>query len=441
MTMIVQRVLLGVALLAGVTSCAAGPARTNSQPPRAGSAVRDADIAFYEARVVRDPYGALDRAALGALYLGRGKATGSETDYRRAERLARESFRTRRRRNDHAASVLTGALMAQHRFVEARNVLQEVMREDPTDPTVRATLGEIDLELGRYPEADRLFGSVALLRTTGSIGTRYARWLEINGHSGEARELLAGLRDEMAGGFRIQPDQLAWFDLRLGDLAFRNGRLDLAAQTYRRGLATVPEDPRLLTALAQLRAAEGHWQEAIALGERSIAGLLDPATLGLLADSYEAIGDSGRSGEYARAMEVAVSRQPGAYHRGWALFLLDRHRRVDDMLARSMAELATRKDVYGYDVAAWALHQAGRDREARVLSDSALARGTRDGLLHFHAGVIALGLADSSHARSEFTRALDINAHFHPRHADEARLALRGLSIEHRPRDRQCLSC
>ena len=424
----VHRKLLDVAVIAGLTACAAAPAPKSQGRERSSASLRDADISFYEARVARDPYGARDRAALGALYLGRGRATGNETDYRRAERLARESFHTRRRRNDGAAAILAGALMAQHRFPEARDIMLEIVRQDPSEPTARATLGEIDLELGRYRDADSLFGSIALARTTGSVGPRYARWLEINGRSGEARELLTTLRQDMETGFRVQPEQLAWFDLRLGDLAFRNGRLDLAAEAYQRGLAVVPEDPRLLTGLAQLKAAQGAWKEAISLGERSLAGLFDPATLGLLADSYDAVGDSTRANDYARAMEVAVSRQPGAYHRGWALFLLDRHRRVDDMLARATAELATRKDVYGYDVAAWALHQAGRDGDARALSDSALARGTRDGLLHFHAGMIALGLADSARARTELTTALDINPHFHSRHADEARATLLALS-------------
>jgi tetratricopeptide (TPR) repeat protein len=233
---------------------------------------------------------------------------------------------------------------------------------------------------------------------------------------------------ELEGGFRAQPEQLAWFDLRLGELAFRNGRLDLAAEAYHRGLNAVPDDPRLLTGLAQLDAARGNWTEAIRLGERSLASLFDPVTLGLLADSYEALGDSTRASQYARAMEVAVSHQPGAYHRGWALFLLDRHRRVPDMLARAQAELVNRKDVYGYDVAAWALHQAGRDREARALSDSSLTLGTRDGLLHFHAGMIALALADSARARTELTTALAINPRFHLRHADEARATLYALA-------------
>ncbi len=418
------------ALIAGLLSCTMRSAPPTDITRPDGAAIRDADISFYEARVARDPYGARDRAVLGALYLGRGRASGNENDYRRAERLARESYHTRRKRNDAAASVLAGALMAQHRFPEAHDLVNEVLRHDPGEPTTRATLGEIALELGRYREADSIFTGLSVLRTSVSVGPRYARWLELSGHGGEARELMTTLRKSLEGGYRVQPEQLAWFDLRLGDLAFRNGRLDLAAASYRRGLALAPGDPRLLTGLAQLSAATGDWRQAIALGEQSLGALFDPVTLGLLADSYEAVGDAGKAEEYTRAMDVAVSHQPGAYHRGWALFLLDHHRRVDDMVTRALRELTTRRDVYGCDVAAWALHQAGRDREAMAWADSALARGTRDGLLHFHAGMIALALDDSSRARAELQTALDINPHFHPQHADEARRALRLLSAD-----------
>lgn len=416
------------ALLTALVSCTPPPARhTDTSAPDA-AAIRDADISFYEARVANDPYGARDRAVLGALYLGRGRATGNEKDYRRAERLARESYRTRRKRNDAAASVLASALMAQHRFVEAHAVLLEVLDRAPSEPASEATLGEIALELGRYREADSIFASLSVIRTTPAVAPRYARWLELNGHSGEARELLTALRRSLEGGYRVQGEQLAWFDLRLGDLAFRNGRLDLAAESYARGLDAAPGDPRLLTGLAQLSAAKGDWPTAIALGEQSLGALFDPVTLGLLADSYEATGDTAKAGEYTRAMDIAVSHQPGAYHRGWALFLLDHHRRVDDMVTRALRELKTRQDVYGCDVAAWALHQAGRDREAMAWADSALTRGTRDGLLHFHAGMIALALADSTRARTELMTALEINPQFHPRHAGEARGALRRLS-------------
>ncbi len=88
-------------------------------------------------------------------------------------------------------------------------------------------------------------------------------------------------------------------------------------------LLEAPDDYRLLGAEARLHAAERDWSGAIRVGERAIANVLDPATLGLLSDCYAAQGDTAKAAEYAKAMEVSVSQQPGAFHRAWSLFLLD----------------------------------------------------------------------------------------------------------------------
>jgi len=58
------------------------------------------------------------------------------------------------------------------------------------------------------------------------------------------------------------------------------------------------------------------------------------------------------------------------------------------VLARVNEELKTRRDVYGYDLLAWALHKAGRDPEARVAMRRALAWGTQDPQLRRHAAEI-----------------------------------------------------
>src|SRR5262249_28983933 len=139
-----------------------------------------------------------------------------------------------------------------------------------------------------------------------------------------------------------------------------------------------------------------------------------PVVLGILSSSHEALGDSADADQYARAMEVAVSHQPGAYHRGWALFLLDHQRQVERIKARALEELKTRKDIYGYDVAAWALHQAGDNKGALAFADSALALGTRDAMLHLHAARIALALGDTLRAGREASDAAAINPWYRP---------------------------
>jgi hypothetical protein len=50
--------------------------------------------------------------------------------------------------------------------------------------------------------------------------------------------------------------------------------------------------------------------------------------------------------------------------------------------------VTTRRDIYGYDLAAWAYHKAGRHAEARAMMVHALRLGTVDPLLTAHARAI-----------------------------------------------------
>jgi tetratricopeptide (TPR) repeat protein len=222
-------------------------------------------------------------------------------------------------------------------------------------------------------------------------------------------------------------EQLAWFQLRLGDLAMRQGHLAEARREFERGLSLLPGDYRLLGAMARLELASGRPQAAIEYGERALGGTLDPATLGVLHDAYAAQGDRTGAEQYARAMEVAVLNQPGPLHRAWSMFLLDHGRDVASVLARAEEEIRTRHDVYGWDLLAWALHRAGRDPEAREAASRALALGTRDAGLHYHAGMIAWSLADTAGASRHLREALAINPYWHPTQSRAARALLDSL--------------
>jgi len=375
---------LATALVRSGVAAGTGPA--DGGVPAA--AHRDADITFFERRVAADPIGAADRARLAALYLQRGRETGDFGDYRRAERLARRSLALRVAHNANTYGTLTAALLAQHRFVEARAAARALAAREPGVPRHQAGLAEIDLELGRYGEARALFDSVWPARHDLAVATRLARWAELTGRTDLARRLLEQALTDARGRADLPAEQLAWFHLRVGDLALRHARLEDAGWALRAGLAVRPGDYRLLAALARLEAARGRWRRAIAYGEDAIAAVPDPATFGLISDAYQALGDSSTAAQYAHAMEVAVAGQPGQWHRAWSLFLLDHDRRVPEVLAKAREELATRHDIYGYDLVAWALHRQHRDREARVAMVRALALGTDDPQLRAHAAAI-----------------------------------------------------
>jgi tetratricopeptide (TPR) repeat protein len=249
------------------------------------------------------------------------------------------------------------------------------------------------MEVGDDALATAMFRSVWQQRSELSMAPRVARWLELTNHVREARQLLEAARDEARRRRNVASETKAWFHLRVGDLELRAGNANRAERAFREGLKVEPGDPRLFAAMARLAMARGHTRDAIVWGERAVGLQLDPATLGLVGDAYAALGDRARADEYFGTLEVAVASQPGAFHRAWSLYLLDHGMQVDTVLARATAELRERRDVYGYDLAAWALHKKGRNAEAAILMQRALRFSTPDPLLMRHAEAIAASIA------------------------------------------------
>ena len=239
---------------------------------------------------------------------------------------------------------------------------------------------------------------------------RLARWAEIEGQPDKARRLLHATLVNAMKTNGVPKEQMGWYWLRVGDVEFRTAHYREADSAYIAGLAIHPDDYRLLSALARSAAIQKKWPQAIEYGERTIGISLDPSTLGTLSDAYAAIGDTAKSAEYAHVLDVAVLKQPGAYHRAWSLFLLDHDRHVATVSRKIREELKTRHDVYAYDLLAWCLHKEGRDAEATRAMTLAMREGTKDPQLTYHASEIGRALRQA--------------------HGDDSRGALTGAAVQ-----------
>ncbi|HEY8794573.1 MAG TPA: hypothetical protein VIM15_06455 [Gemmatimonadaceae bacterium] len=380
-----------------------------AQPRLTPAQMLDSNIAFYEGVALRDPTGGMALGTLALLYMRRARATGDYQDVLRSESAARRSLNNRGAHNTKARQALAASLLSEHRFGDALGIAQDLSERDASNAAFRASVGEIQMELGHYDDARASFASVAGNASDLSVAPRLARWAELEGNPDSAYRLMNASLLAIVDRAEVPAEQKAWFWLRMGDLQLRRGRIDEAATDYARGLAVHTDDYRLLSAMAKLEGARHNWRTAIDYGERSVAVSFDPATLGIISDSYLALGDSAKADEYAHAMEVAVSKQATAYHRAWSLFLLDHRRRVSEVLAKAQEELHTRRDIYGYDVVAWALHASGRDPEAREMMTHALALGTQDAMLFYHASMIDRALGRNDVATGELAHARALN--------------------------------
>jgi tetratricopeptide (TPR) repeat protein len=387
-------------------------------------ALRDADIAFYAKRAVEDPWSAADRAQLAGLWLQRGRESGDPADFRRAEQLARASLSLRESRNARTRLVLASSLLAQHRFTEALEVAEDLVRDEPEIVGYRALLAEIALELGRYEEAAAQFDTLYHARRDLAVAPRLARWAELRGDRAHARRILEAALETARSRSDLPREQLAWFHLRVADLALRHGRLRDAERALRDGLVGEPGDTRLVAALARVAAARGRWREAIRLVELA-ADRADLAALALAGDAAAALGDTATAERWYAAVEHRAAENPEPFNRQWTQFRVDHARRLPETIALLLDEVRVRPDVLGWDLLSWALYQGGAYSEARSAIRQAVRLGTQDALLYFHAGMIEhrLGRADS--ARALLEHALRLNPRFHHFYADTARAMLR----------------
>lgn len=414
-----------VAVIAPRASALARPAvvvNTSGSSPELERVDRNID--FWTGAANIDSFSAFFAAHKAAQLIQRARLTGEAIDAERAELEARRSLALRTHHNGGAFVTLAASLLEQHRFTEARDIARQLVAGQPDVDVYNSLLGETQLEVGDYEGARASFAAV--VAPTASSGTlaSAARWAELQGQTREARRLLRIARTMATKLPDMPAAEIAWFDMRDGDLALREGQPRSAEAAYRRGLALAPTDYRLQAAMSRLALALGRWNEAIAYGEASIAGVLDPGSLGVIADAHAGKGDTARAAEYERTMEVALSGQPGAYHRAWSLYMLDHGRRAPEMVTLALEELKTRRDVYGYDIAAWALHKANRNAEAREMMAAALRLGTRDPLLFYHAGAIAHAAGDVGGARGYLTQALALDPVSRPQYAAMARRIL-----------------
>ena len=303
--------IAGVAVTLAFAGVAATSGDTAVEVPVSGSGVeqRNLEIEAWKNALSVDPSSAVALTQLASLHLQRSRETGSESDVEVASEYARRSLANRVSRNGRAYATLATALVAQHRFAEAENVVEQAVGYDPGVPEYKALLGEVRLELADYEGARPLFDSLAPYGNRLSIAPRLSRWAEMNGETERAYMIMNKATRHAAGRRDLPREQVAWFHYRLGDMEMRRGRLRRANAEFQRGLELNPSDYRILSAMSRLALLKGKPREAIEAGEIALSHKVEPKTLWVLAEAYLADGDTVRAAESVSAMHLTAGAQ------------------------------------------------------------------------------------------------------------------------------------
>ena len=386
---------------------------------------RDDQLRVWTVALNSDPASALALAQLAALNVQKARETGSEDYYPIAESLARRSLELRTQRNAKTYVVLASALLAQHRFAEARVAAASARSLEPDVAQYRALLAEIDMELGDYGAAAQGFTGLGRYRTHLSIGPRLARWEEVNGHTAAARAILETGVAEAEKRRDLPREQLAWFHFRLGDHYRRHGSPRRARRSFAKALEVNPGDYRAYKAMGELELANGNSSAALVNARAAVRRSRTPETLLALATALRESGDTAAAVAIDAEVEAKIGPDGGTFERAWHAYRLEwsaPSARLVELLERESRE---RGDVQGFDLLAWAYYKSARLPESRTAISSALRTGTSDAGVWYHAGVILRASGEESRARAYMREALRLNPRFHIRHAEHARRVAR----------------
>lgn len=395
--------------------------------------VEDA-ILFVQNRIRQNPNDAVSYSLLGNLYIRQARETGDVSGYGRAEESLQKSL-------DlipgyaPAGSSLASVYYARHEFEEALDLATRVYESNWRNTSALVIMGDANLSLGNYQQAEEIYLSLEETDATPPVLARLANLAELKGNPDEALKLIRRAAGETLalGGTK---ENAAWYLLRVGDIYFNTGKLDEAGGYYEASLRVYENYHLALAGLGKVSAAEGNYEQAIEYYQRAVNIVPQPDFLAALGDLYMVTGQPEQAEIQYETVEyigTLAELNQQVYNRQLVNFYSDHDMNLEEGLELALAELESRKDIYGYDAAAWAHYKNGNYKEAQAFSQQALALGTRDANLYYHAGMIALALDDKAQARAYLDEALAINPHFSILFADEARetlLALKNTAIK-----------
>jgi tetratricopeptide (TPR) repeat protein len=417
--------MLGFPLIASTALTQTHSATTQSK------STTDQIIHFYQAKVSGDPDDFLNYDRLSGAYIQKARETGDISYYELAEKGLRKSLQLESTHEEAASAFveLAAVYFAEHRFREAAADAEKASKLAPDALTAYATEGDAYFETGDYDRAAaiyRHFDDASATKAGDSAKyLKATRWSSLDWIHG--RPELASQRlveaTTIAGGVHLHAENIAWTYFMLAEQYFQSGDLQRAQAATRESLRIFPGYHRALAEMGKIQAAQGRIKDAIESYKQALTVIPLPVYAAALGDLYKKIGsDSEAEKQYALVEYIAKigALNQQVYNRELAVFYADHGRHLPEALTLAKKELEVRHDVYTWDALSWVLLKNGQAQAAHDAMQKALALGTQDALLFFHAAAIERELRDNQWA-DYARRALALNPQFHVFYAEQAK--------------------
>ena len=390
--------------------------------PHAGQTKVDQEILLLQKRVSQTPDPARLLERLGWLFISKARTSFDPGFYTLAEQCA-VCLESKDPQSLEALLLRGHSWQSLHRFKEAEGAARQLVAKRALACDY-GLLGDTLMDQGRVDEAGTAYQQMMDLKPDLHAYARGAQFRWIKGDLAGALELM---RMSAQASSPRDPESAAWVFNRLAHYEWQAGSADQALRTCEAALR-LQEDyaPALLTR-GRILLAKG--QATNALPDLQRARELNPLPEYEWALA-EALRSAGPSTEADGVESQLVLRGPVEDPRTSALYLATRGRQVETALRLARKELADRQDVFTHDAVAWALAAAGQFQEAEGHMLQALAEGTQDARLFYHAGVISAELNQKEEARRWCGKAVGLQQTLLPSEREGLAARQRALGIE-----------
>ncbi|MBI3450422.1 MAG: tetratricopeptide repeat protein [Acidobacteria bacterium] len=384
--------LAALALPAQLSGASEAAPRALAQAPAVAPAPAASTLRFLEERVLSDPLDFVAQNRLAGECVRMMRETGDLAWLERARSAAGASLASvPGTQNAGGLTAMAVVEYESHHFAQARDLARHAYRVDSRNTMARTTEGDANLEMGDVAEAESIYRELASSARTPAILARLSRVAELHGHHEEAMKLMKSDPAALARD-GVPAAEISWYQVRLGEMSFGTGDLEGAEAAYDRALKLSTDSYAALEHVAELRGAQGKIDDAAALYKRVIERTQRPEFEQVLGDLYASAGRIEEAKQWhAQALAGYLKSVEGGnahYLHHLAGYYADSEENPVEALKWALKDMELRHSIYAYDALAWALYKNG-DLDAAVDAvRKALARGTKDAHLLYHAGLI-----------------------------------------------------
>jgi tetratricopeptide (TPR) repeat protein len=373
---------------------------------------------FLEDRVRKDPDDIIAQNRLAGIYLERLNENGDYEWLQRAREAARRSLAS-----VPAEQNATGLFMQArveyeaHHFAAARDLALALVKIEPAKSRGFALLGDALLEYGDLDEAAQAYEKMSERKAAAvEIEARLGHLEVARGSRETARVHLARAVAAARKLSPVSPEIIASCLVQAGELEFDSGKWEEAERMYQAALKERPANVGALIHLAELRAAQEKYDEAISLFEKAISQKPRPEFWHALGDVFRAAGKSEIAAQWhtrARDTYLKNAAEGNAhYFHHLAEFFSETELNPEEALKWARRDAELRHSAAVEDTLAWALYRTGDFQEAKAAAVKALARGKNNAEILAHAGTIFLAAGDSDRGRELLAEAARVNPRY-----------------------------